>query len=91
MNIDLMIEVRAQARAAKMWDVADRLRRELRQNGVIVRDTADFQETILLPPSITPDQWEAKQVASRRANADFDAWLFMMRQKLGHQQGGVEN
>ena len=86
MNIDLTIELRAQARAAKAWDVADRLRKELRQNGVIVRDTPDFQEAILLPPSITPDQWEAKQVASRRANADFDAWLYMMRKKFELEQ-----
>lgn len=83
MNIDATIHERELARSSKDWPKADAMRVVLRQRGVIVRDTKDGQEAIILPPSITPEQWEERERLDRQAIANFDAWLFTMKSKVG--------
>ena len=83
MNIDATIHERELARIGKDWPKADALREALRQRGVIVRDTKKGQEAIILPPSVTPEQWEARERLDKAADANFDAWLFTMKSKVG--------
>lgn len=81
--IDLMLYQREAARGVRDWRESDRLRDELLGLGVIVTDTKDGQEAVLLAKGITAAQYIERQERGKRAEARFDAWLFSMNKSIG--------
>lgn len=83
MNIDALINDRKEARERKDFATADTIRSRLLAVNVIVTDTKEGQEVVMLGRGTTVEAYLKKQEADRRANARFEAWLYSVRSGRG--------
>ncbi len=81
-SIDLLIDIRAQAREGKNWKLSDEIRDHLDSKNVFVFDTKDGQEVYHMPYPTTREELINKINSNTAANNRFDAWLFTQKERI---------